>query len=201
MRSLLGKVVFGGLSLALTALIFANTYEVVYSRDIPVANSVIPVKTQVPVDGVVKDFAIKQGAKQNASNSNLRSLESLEVPAIKVRLQLEEARRIDGLWYGRPSHGSYLGLNKDLDGATVDYVVYVRESWQTLPDGAQLEPGMEVELYHSKGSKLHFVVESKEVVDILRPLVVGKVEDRQLILIVERANESRYIGFSLIQER
>lgn len=201
MKSFLVKIVFGGFSLALTALIFANTYEVVYDRDIPIANSVMPLNAQIPIDGVVKDFAIKQGANQGSVNSSLQALESLEIPAIKVRLQLEEARKIDGRWYSRPSHGSYLGLNKDLDGATVDYVVYVRESWQTLPDGGQLEPGMEVELYHSKGSKLLFVVESKQVVDISRPLVVGKMENRQIILIVENANKSRYVGLSLVQER
>lgn len=200
MKSWATKLIVGLSSLALTILVFANTYEIVYSRDIPVARSVTRYQTQQPINSLIADLALKQGVKQSRF-SPLVKPRNLEIESANIRLQLEEARRIDGAWYTRPSSGSYLALNRDPSGAGIDFLIYTQQSWRSVPDRHQLDTGMDVTLFHDQNSQMHFVITAKETKPASQPIVIAKTEERQLILLVEDPAGHEYVGYTLTQGR
>lgn len=201
MRSFAGTFLFGVASFCFTAFVYANTYEVVFNKDAPIVSSVVRTDIQAPINGVISDFALKQGLSQSSFSSNLTTLKSLEFPAARTRLPLEEFRRIEGYWYMRPGFGSYVNLNKDLNNNTVDYLIYARESWQTFVDGGKLETGMEASLFHDNNSRLDFTIESKSLFNKAELPTIGKVEERQLVLLIEDTASQQYFSYSLVQKR
>ncbi len=200
MKRLMPKILVGVLSFTLTVVVFLNTYEVVMSRDVPIASSLERSEVQSPINGVIRDLRIKTGVDQSDASSDLGALKSIEVPALKARVQLEEGRRIDGQWYNRPSYASYIGLNKNSQQTTVDYLIYTKQSWRTLPEATRIEIGMEVRLYNDKGTMSVFSVASASPLMKSQSLIVSKSEHRQIVLIVEDPHSNVYIGYSLVQE-
>ncbi len=198
-KLLIPKLLVGALSFMLTAIIALNTYEVVFSRDVPVASSIVPSNAQSTITGVVRDFEVKTGVDQNTANSKLGVLKTIEIPAIKVRVQLEDARRVRGRWYGRPSFASYIGLNRDDRQTTVDYLIYAKESWRTFPEASRIEVGMDVNIYSEKNTSSLFSVASVSPLKNSQSLTVSKTERRQIVLIIEDPSNGSYTGYSLIQ--
>lgn len=195
------KFAFGLASFIFTAFAFLNTYEVVGNKDIAFADSLHKSSLQVPLSSLTADFTVKPGSAESADfNSAYGQLHSVEIPDLKIKVQLEEARKIGQNWYGRPSYGSYTSLNKDRNDTPVDYMIYMDMSWRTIPEGDQLETGMIAELHHSKGSKSTYRIASKQLLNQNQPLIVSKSEKRQIILFVNNHSMSSYFGYSLEQE-
>lgn len=199
MKGLATKVFVGMISFALTFIVFLNTYEVVLNKDVPLASSIERSDVQSAINGVVRDLKIKTAVSQNTANSKLGALKTIEVPALNARVQLEEARKINGQWYNRPSYASYIGLNKDSRDATIDYLIYTKQSWRTLPDATRLEVGMDVKLFDEKGSMSIFSVDSVSPRQKAQSLIVSKSERRQIVLIIENPRGEDYVGVSLVQ--
>ena len=175
-----------------------NTYEVVFNQDIAIASSLRKFRAQGPVDMIVKDFDIKPEADQETSNAPYNKIQSIQLPALQSTLYLEEKRAISGTLYQRPSLGHYIGLNKDSQGVTVDYLIYTNTSWQTIPNPDQIEPGMDVKLVHDGSAVSMFRVEEKEVLPTSSLFVASKSQKRQIILIIEGADKEMYYAYSLV---
>lgn len=199
-KLLLQNFCFGLLSFLATAFVLANAFEVVANKDVPVANSVVRSAIQAPITNLIDNLNVKQGASQNLATSDLIEPKSLMIEDLDIKLQLEEARNINHDWYFRPGFGSYLGLNSNDRGTTVDYLIYSAQSWNGIPDPNQIEPGMVAYVNHSSRSKLAFKVVAKEVQDSFSPAIIATAESRQLILLVESSNKDVYYYFTLNQE-
>jgi hypothetical protein len=195
-----GKVVFGLVTLAFTGFVFANTYEVVFNRDIPVAQSITRVATQDAIDGAVEDFKTKISSDNAVTTAPIENFDHIEIPALDIQLKLEESRKVKGEWYERPSTGHYIGLNKDAAGVTVDYLIYASKSWRTIPSPALIEKGAEVLIYHGSGGRSSFTVAEKKVLPLDHSLLVSKSENRQILLIIEDTSNNLYYGYSLVME-
>jgi hypothetical protein len=185
-------------SLVFTAFVFLNTYEVVFNHDITGGVSIQKIAAQDVVNAIVKGFSAKQ-ADTGVNYSNLGRLQYFEIPDLHMRVSMEEARRINGKWYRRPSLAEYVGLNKGEKDVTVDYLIYTSRSWRTVPDPAQIEKGMQVKVFY-QGGNLTFKVAEKKILPLTSSLIVGKSEDRQMLLVVEDAPHGTYAGFSLVGE-
>jgi hypothetical protein len=196
----LQKAVLAIISCTFTILVFMNAAEVVLNVDLPLANSVERADAQSAINEIARSFAIKPGINQAMPFGLMDHLQSLEVSSLNVHVQLEEARKINGAWYLRPSFGNYLGINKDPKGTVIDYLIYLRESWRTIPDGAQLDPGTEVVLRYDKG-KTTYKVSEKQLLPDTQSAILSKTEDRQILLLAEDNSAHAYYAFSLIQER
>lgn len=192
------KYLFALASFAFTAFVFLNTYEVVWNKDIAIARSVQKVAAQQVIDTAVKDFAVKAG---NEDAVDLGGITSVEFPSIQARLRVEEARNIEGLWYQRPSVAHYIGLNKNAEGVTVDYLLYAGKSWRAMPAPDRIAEGMEAEVADSRGGTSVFVVTEKKQLSLDRSLIVGKVEGRQIVLIIEDPRGGMYYGYSLVLKK
>ncbi len=184
-------------SAAFTVFVFLNTYEVVFNRDIPGGISVQRAAAQEPIDDIIRGFASKEAADAGTF-SDFGQLQYFEIPDLHMRVTLEEARRINGQWYRRPSLAEYVGLNKDNSNVTIDYLLYTSQSWRTVPDASQIETGMQVRVFH-KGGVSDFKVAEKKVLPLTSSLLVGKTEGRQMLLVVENPANKTYTGFSLVE--
>ena len=201
MRNFFLKTALATISCGFTVLVFINTYEVVFNKDVAFARSVEKSSAQVVINDSLKNFSTKTGANHGDFNSSLTHLQAIEIPALKIRLQLEEARNINNSWYLRPSFGNYISLNKDSRGTTVDYLVYARESWRTIPEADQIENGMQAVLIYDKGAQSVFKVSEKKALQGTQSLIVSKTEQRQILLIIENGGTNSYYGFSLVGEQ
>lgn len=196
MRPIISKVLVLCVSLAVTAFIFMNTYEVVFNKDIAIANSVHPFTSQSQINAIVKQFDLKPEAGRNhAPYSNIKNF---QIPALNTNLFLEEKRIINGLWYQRPNLGHIVELNKDSKDRVVDYLIYTNASWQTIPSPDQIETGMDVKLYHDSGAVSNFSVEEKKTLPLQTTFVASKSEKRQIILLIEQPQNNQYFAYSLV---
>jgi len=201
MKGILTKSLFGILSALFTGYIFLNTYEVVANQDIPIAHSIRRFVAQDVINKEIREFSIKQDSRNLNNNARFEEPDYLEIPALGVRVHLEEARKIEGLWYQRPSLAHYIGLNKEDFGNTIDYLIYTDKSWRTISYADEMEEGMQVRLFNQKGVGITFEVGERQVLPLDRALIVSKTENRQVILIIEDPGMSRYYGYSLIVKR
>lgn len=201
MRSFFVKFLFGLISGIFTGYIFLNTYEVIANKDIPVAHAIRKIQTQEVINKEIKEFSIKQDSRNLNDNARFEEPDYLEIPALGVRVYLEEARKINGLWYQRPSLGHYIGLNKDDFGNTIDYLIYTDKSWRTIPFADEMEEGTQVRLSNRKGFSVTFEVGERQMLPLDRSFIVDKAENRQIILIIEDSEAQKYYGYSLIVKR
>lgn len=192
------KILFALASFVFTAVVFANSYELLANKDIPLGFSLNPMEIQEPINKTISEFAVKPNSQFLNSNAKLGPLDTLDIPSLAIRLQLEEARKIEDLWYERPSLGEYVELNKDKYNNAIDYLVYTTASWRTIPDPEELEVGAEVTLTTKSGLATTFTVSSRELLSSSSSLIVGKSERRQLILMLEDTETSNYYGYSLV---
>src|SRR5688572_13596364 len=132
MNQRFAKLLLAGVSLSLTAFVFMNTYEVVFNKDIMIANSVHRVHAAGQINAIIDQFDIKPVEGRQTSNAEYAKLQYIQIPALNSSLYLEEKRKIDGKWYARPNLGHIVGLNKDDNGVIVDYLIYAASSWQTF---------------------------------------------------------------------
>jgi len=198
-RQYLAKCLLVILSLAFTTYVFMNTYEVVFNKDIILANSVSKFTAQDEVNAIIQQFDIKPDANQQSYDAEYNRLQYLQFPALSSNLYLEEKRVINDQWYVRPNLGQYVGLDKDSHGVTVDYLIYTDSSWRTLPAPNQIEVGMNANLFHDGHQLATYKVAEKQIMPIHSIYVAGKATSRQIILIVEDPKHGVYYGFSLVE--
>lgn len=197
MRNLFVKFFFGMTAFIFTVFIFLNTYELLANRDIRFASSLRKIVIQDVVNKEIKEFSVKQDSRRLNNSARLGALDYFEIPALGIRLQLEEARKIGEAWYQRPNLAHYIGLNKDDAGNTIDYLIYTNKSWRTIPYADEIEEGMAVRFYTKKGFSSLFEVSEKQVLPLDRSFVVSKAERRQMLLVVEDPRAGKYYGYSL----
>lgn len=198
-RLSLPKLLLVTLSLGFTAFVFMNTYEVVLNKDIIVANSIAKFGAQSEIKAVINQFDVQPDADQQVSNAQYDKLESLQFPSLTSRLYLEGKRVINGSWYVRPNLGHYIGLDKDVHGVTLDYLIYADQSWRTLPEPNQIEIGSTVNLYHDGHNQTTYKVAEKQVLPVQGTFIASKTQQRQIILLIEDSKQKLYYGFSLVE--
>lgn len=194
------KLLLAGASLCFTTFVFMNTYEVVFNKDIVIADSVRKVAAQEQIDAIIDQFDIRPVEGRRNNNAEYVKLQYIQIPALESNLYLEEKRVINGLWYARPNLGHVVGLNKDDRNITVDYLIYAISSWQTLPAPNQIEVGMDVNLFHDGRQMATFKVAEKKVLSFRSTFVAEKAKNRQVILLIEDPGNGVYYGFSLVQK-
>jgi hypothetical protein len=177
-----------------------NTYEVVFDKDIILADSIRPYGAQAEIRAVIQQFDIQPDADQTVSNAEYDRMESLQIPALSSRVYLEEKRNIKGTWYTRPNLGHYIGLDKDAHGVTLDYLVYADSSWRTLPAPNQIEIGMLVNLFHDGHATATYQVAEKQVMPLQGTFIASKTKQRQIILLLEDHKNNVYYGYSLVEK-
>ena len=191
------KMLFAFVTFSATAMVFLNTYEVVFNRDIALADSIRSMAAQQTINGIIKEFETKNLTDESNASSSLDDMDHLEIPALATQLRIEESRRIDGRWYTRPDSLHFVGLNKNQHDKTIDYLLYGAQSWRTIADPDHIEKGMEVELYYSGGSVSTFAVTDKKTLPIGQSLLVDKSDARQLLLLIENTEHNVYYGYSM----
>jgi hypothetical protein len=196
MKISISKLLFAFITFAFTLFVFANTYEVVFNKDIALAHSVRKVEIQAPINGAIKDFSSRALTDEINASTGLNSMERIEIPALNSRVRVEESRKIDGSWYERPGALHYIELNRNQHGAPIDYLLYGTQSWQTITEANQIEKGMEVDVYFGGGAAT-FTVTDKKIAAVQQSLLVGKSEARQILLLIENPQEALYYGYSL----
>lgn len=198
-RHVVAKVLLVTLSLAFTTYVFMNTYEVVFNKDIILANSVSKFADQDEIQAVIDQFNIKPTVQQQ-DNAVFSHLAYIQIPAISSNLYLEEKRVINGYWYVRPNLGHYIGLDKDANGVTLDYLIYADSSWRTIANPNQIEVGMDVNLVHDGDEAASYKVVEKQVLPFHATFIASKQQTRQIILVIEDTDHHVYYGFSLAEK-
>ena len=192
------KLTFAIISFVFTFIVFVNSYELLANKDVPLGFSLSSLLIQDPINKAITEFATKPNSQFLNSNAKLGPLDTLEIPSLETRVQLEEARKINNLWYERPSFGEYIELNRDKFENAIDYLVYLSSGWRTIPEPEAIEIGTEIIITTKSGLSTTFQVVSRERLSSTSPLIVGKSERRQLILMIEDTASSSYYGYSLV---
>jgi phosphotransferase system IIB component len=197
MKYRLNKIGFALVTFAFTTFVLLNTYELVFNQDIAVANSIRKVAAQEAIKNAVQDFSSKALSDEINASTGFNNLDHLEIPALKMQLKIEEARKVNNEWYERPGAAHYIELNKNNHGAPIDYLFYTTQSWRTINEPDHIEKGMEVDVFFGSNDTAAFVVVDKKIAPLTQSLLVGKLDTRQILLIIENPENSIYYGYSL----
>ena len=200
-RNRIKKIIFASLTFLFTMYIFLNTYEVVFNKDIVFADSVQKVVAQQTINNAIKEFATKNMTDEINASTSLDNMDHLEIPALNVKLHIEESRKINNLWYERPATVHYIGLNKNDHGAAIDYLLYTTASWRTMTDPDRIEKGMEVDVYYGGSAVSTYTVTDKKMLPINQSLLVDQSVVRQILFIIENPKDDIYYGYSLELKR
>jgi hypothetical protein len=201
MRRKLLYLLLAAVSFGFTAFVYLNTYEVLADRQVPFGIALQRMAGQAVINNAIREFAAKPGNVQGYVDiSKLDDMQYFEIPSLRVRVSLESGRKINGEWFQRPSLAEFLGLNKNDQGIPIDCLIYTAASWRTIPDPAQVEPGMAVTIFHKGGDQSRFHVVEKQVASFDRSFLVDKTNSRQILLLVEEPKYGAYYGYSLAQD-
>lgn len=201
LKHLFIKILFGVGSFIFTTIVFANSFELIANKDIPLGSSLAQMTIQESINKAVEEFDPKYNSKTLEGNAKLGPLDSLIIPSLRIFVYLEEARKVEDYWYQRPSIAQYIELNKDSYGNPVDYLIYSSRSWRSIPYVEEIEEGMEVSIVTKQGYTANFIVEDRKILPLNTSFIVNKSERRQVILMIEDTENSRYYGYSLITTR
>ena len=198
MKQLFLKSLVVTVSLSFMSLVFLNTFEIVFNKDVVIANSIQPVDAHKQIEAIISQFDIKPEEGRTKTNSDYKKLEYVQIPALASNVYLEEKRIVANQWYSRVNMGHYLGLNKDDRGITVDYLIYTVSSWRTIANPNQIEQGMDVKLFYDGRKQSVFSVEEKKVLPMQTTFVASKAQNRQIILLIEDQKQAVYYAYSLV---
>lgn len=128
-NTLLQTVIFSGCFL-LSAFIFANAYEIAFTRDVPFVNAINTVDT-----GPLKRYTAAPLAVSSAIG-HFGVPTTLRLPLHNKRIPLVEGRSArhpsDGAYLARASSGHFLLVSEPKDSYFGDVIVYLRRSYRTL---------------------------------------------------------------------
>lgn len=195
------KLIFGLASFTFTLFIFANAFEVLANQDIPLGMSLNQMEIQEPINKIVSEYKIKQGNKDIDINLDIGIIDLIEIEELDIKSIVEEARNINDIWYQRPSMAQYIELNYDKFNNPVDYLIYLKKSWRTIPHTSNIEIGNTVNISTKKGQSISYSVESIKILNYNDIFVASKSDKRQIILLIEDTNNSIYYGYSLVSYR
>ncbi len=195
------KLIFGLASFTFTLFIFANAFEVLANQDIPLGMSLNQMEIQEPINKIVSEYKIKQGNKDIDINLDIGIIDLIEIEELGIKSIVEEARNINDIWYQRPSMAQYIELNYDKFNNPVDYLIYLKKSWRTIPYTSNIEIGNTVNISTKKGQSISYSVESIKILNYNDIFVASKSDKRQIILLIEDTNNSIYYGYSLVSYR
>jgi hypothetical protein len=201
MKNFLIIIFFFITTFVFTGYIILNTWEILTNTDLPIARAVEKSNLNPVINYLTSDFGTKLDTRYIDSNAKLDELAYLDIPALKTRLYLEEARKINDDWYIRPTLGGYIGLNTDTRGNTIDYLVFTKKSWSLIPYTDELELGTAATMYTRKGYKTNFEISEKHIKQYDEKNVIAKSDKRQLVLLIDDADNRLYYVYSLVLER
>lgn len=149
----------------------------------------------------MEEFIVTTSSRVISVSAKIDTLDHLAIPDFRSVIRIEEARKIEGAWFYRPSMIHQIALNKDEQGNDVDYLLYTVKSWKSVPYPEEIEVGMEMTLFTTKGTPIPIEVVERQVVKSKNSLLLRKTEKRQIILVVEDTKQNLVYGFSLTSSR
>lgn len=190
--SLLNKIIIGILTAFFTALIFLNTFEVVFNRDIPFVQAIKPLETQGAVNEILSFYSVSGTKEYDVKTGALGELDFAYFPSIDSQVYIARERQIKDKWYYRPNNIHYIPLNYDALGDIGDYIFYTSKSWRAIGLPQDLEIGDEMRVTNTRSKTVSFEIVDMQILPQDTPFVPDDSGLRQIILMVDDPQNDVY---------
>lgn len=193
-KSLFNKVLIGIVTAIFTAMIFLNTAEVVFNKDIPVVQAIKPLESQKVVNDILNFYSVAGEKEYDVKTGALGELDFAYLPSIDARVFIARERQIDDTWYFRPNNIHYIPLNYDALGDVGDYLFYTSKSWRAVHAPEELQIGDELRVTNTRSKTISFSITDKQILPHDALYVPSDTGLRQIILVVDDpVNDVYYI--------
>lgn len=127
-----------GASFVVTAFVLLNGYELAFSKDLPYADAL----KEVPVQSFIsRNLQEKAAADPAAAAGSFGKPVSLKLATRTTKLEVVPATQKNGQYLARAAAAHYAYLTLSKGGTAGNIALYVRQSWRTILEPAELKPG------------------------------------------------------------
>lgn len=180
------------ITLGLTVFIFMNAAEVFYNIDLPVVQSVVPMRNQSAINTLIDDFQKKGGQDTGVTVSAFNAPENLYIRSLGVKFAVTNQRVIDGQYYARPSTGQYVIMNRDSEGRPGDILIYAKVDWRTIPYPENITKNTFIELETVNAVSTLYQVREYQVFASTDRYVATGSNTRQIVILLENNSDDTY---------
>jgi hypothetical protein len=170
--------------LLLTVFISANSYEIASGKDLPFLNSI----QQVDLDSLnptIERYTKKQLLDEK-KEGNFGRPETLRViiddKPLRTIIAPGIADRDNWLARANTSHLLYLGNSKS--GNSADMLIYLSQSWRTIPHPEKIAQGSNIFIDTNTGWRYMFRVEEIQSVNKNAQIVLPETRTTQIVLAI-----------------
>lgn len=190
-------VLFGIVSLfsiALTAFVFLNSFELIFNQDIAYVDSVNKTNLSPQLDYIVKQSVDHSYYYTSNNFLKTKKLEYIEIPIIKRKLEVSRALNKDEDWYVKGNKSNYfLTVNSN---RSENLIIYAEKSWRTIPDTKALKVGDLIYMTTDDNWNYVFRIESINSLKSSERFVLQSSSEIGLSILLDDSTKD---GYSLIQ--
>ena len=176
-----------------TGFVIANSYEIASGKDLPFLTSIQEVNLK-PLNPTLSRYT-KDELLKESKEGNFGTPETLRVVVDGKPLRTVIAPGIaDGShWLARAntSHLLYLGDSKS--GNSADMLVYLAQSWRTIPHPEKIAKDSNMFVDTNTGWRYMFRVDEVQRIDVSAQIVVPEVRTTQVFLAIGAPGDNQIL--------
>lgn len=173
-------------SFAVLAIVMLNAAELFFSVDVPYARSLKPFEHEVVVQDLIADFGAVGINEEAVLGQQYVRPEFMRVYRNNIRMAIDEEYYVQDSRWVRPLSAHYASLNVDSNGNPGDTLIYMNESWRTIPDTTILTTGTNIMVESVGGGAIDYTVVENFTLNDTERYIPESSTSRQLILLVSR---------------
>lgn len=163
-----------------TSFIFVNSYELVFSQDLPYVHAL----NRVDLGALEQSYTMSSTITgETFSTQKFGKPITLKVSGGKARVQLAPSVRQNENWLARLSTG-HTAMAAIPEDKTENLVIYMRRNSRTIPDVTTIVPGDNIQVETDLGFRHIFRVSDVQTLVAEQPYVIEQIPSAKLIVVI-----------------
>ncbi len=183
-------VVNYSLAFFLFGFIFLNAIELYFKTPMPLAQSIGSFEHQTIVNDLLSDFGTTGVSTEAIQGQQFVRPEFMRVGRNDIQMPIDEEIMINEDRWVRPLTAHYTILNQDAEGNPGDILIYMKESWRTIPDSSVLTSGTNIMVESVGGGAIDYTVRENFYLNDTERFIPTAADSRQLILLISREDQT-----------
>lgn len=178
--------------LATTLFISANSFEIASGRDVPFLGSIRKVDISAIEPTLDKQNVDKLISRSREGAYGRPDALRMIIDKNPLRVVLAPGINSGGSWLARANTSHVLYITEPKASNAGDMVVYMNQSWRTIPNPEQIDIGTNMFIDTSTGWRYMFRAQEVRVIGS-EQLIISEARDTQLILLIDQGDKQSYL--------
>lgn len=170
---------------AITSFVFANSFEVLFSYDIPYIDAVNTFQSKKVLESVVDTKESSFLTYSNDKIGNFGSPTVLKFPQFSEKIRLVRAVYARDKWLYRTTSAHYFILSESKNGNIGNLVIYTHKNWRTLLTPHELNIGDNIFIDTDSEWRYMYRITDRSILRPDNTFVPSESPVNRLVLVVE----------------